>query len=76
MMIVQVGSSKADAVWVYTLTYGGGIVTVCNYLLPLFSGLYCYAVILSSLFMNSFVVVFRGILFLVNSPLEKVAPLS
>lgn len=26
---LQVGSSETDAVWIYTLTYGGGIVSVC-----------------------------------------------
>lgn len=29
MIFPQVGSSETDAVWVYTLTYGGGIVSVC-----------------------------------------------
>lgn len=33
----QVGSSQTDAVWIYTITYGGGIVSVCN--LPLFLSL-------------------------------------
>lgn len=46
MMILQVGSSKADAVWVYTLTYGGGIVTVCttSYLIFLSSFLGCIVI--------------------------------
>ncbi|KAL0284565.1 UNVERIFIED_CONTAM: Urease accessory protein D [Sesamum angustifolium] len=34
----KAGSSKADAVWIYTITYGGGIVSVCLIAFLLFLG--------------------------------------
>lgn len=72
------GPSKTDAVWVYNLTYGGGIVSVCAFLFHqsvfacellsvLFSGL---------IFFLNFFSCFREILFHVSLTLEMAAPLS
>ncbi|XP_071921267.1 urease accessory protein D-like isoform X1 [Coffea arabica] len=30
----KVGPSQTDAVWIYTITYGGGIVSVCTLSIP------------------------------------------
>lgn len=87
----QVGPSKTDAVWIYSLTYGGGVVSVCHYIFisyPFhlyFIVLYIYIsfdrsnyacqVVIVSEFV-SYWVGCREILFHVSLPLEMLAPLS
>ena len=52
LICVQVGSSITDAVWIYSLTYGGGIVSVCSFISQfLFPFISLWIVILANIFL-------------------------